>query len=95
MRSRRLLASVVVLACAAALVVAGCSSAPKSSGEEKKKRTVLHTSYDDERVGREASRSVAAEIGLLNDPAMDAYVSEIGRKLLRGEIGRASCRERV
>jgi predicted Zn-dependent protease len=83
MRCRRALASVLVLVCAAALVVAACSSAPKSSDKEKK-RTVLHTSYDDERVGREASRGVAAEIGLLNDPAMDAYVSEIGRKLLRG-----------
>ena len=83
MRCRRLLAPVLVLACAAALVLAACSSAPKSSGGEKK-RTVLHTSYDDERVGREASQGVAAQIGLLNDPAIDAYVNEIGRKLLRG-----------
>jgi len=83
MRFRSLLASVVVLACAAALVVAACASAPKSGGGEKK-RTVLRTSYDDERVGREASRGVAAEMGLLNDPALDAYVSEIGHKILRG-----------
>ena len=88
MRCRRLLASVVVLACAAALFETACSSVPKSSDGEKK-RTVLRTSYDDERAGREASRGVAAEIGLLNDPALDAYVGEIGRKLLRGVPGRS------
>jgi predicted Zn-dependent protease len=83
MRSRRLLASVSILACAAALVLASCSSSPKPS-DEKKKRTILLTEYDDARVGAEASRGVEAEIGLLGDPELDAYVGEIGRRLLRG-----------
>lgn len=83
MRLRRLLAFVSILACAAALVFAACSSSPKQSGQ-KKKRTVLLTEYDDARVGAEASRDVEAEIGLLDDPELDAYVNEIGKKLLRG-----------
>jgi predicted Zn-dependent protease len=83
MRPRRLFASVSILACAAALVFAACSSAPKSRDQEKK-RTILLTEYDDARAGAEASHAVAAEIGLLDDPELDAYVSKIGRKLLRG-----------
>jgi predicted Zn-dependent protease len=83
MRPRRLLASLSILACAAALAFAACSSSPKSSGQQKK-RTVLLTEYDDARVGAEASREVEAEVGLLGNPELDAYVSEIGRKLLRG-----------
>jgi predicted Zn-dependent protease len=42
------------------------------------------TEYDDERVGREASSDVAAEMGLLDDPDLTAYVRDIGLKLLRG-----------
>jgi predicted Zn-dependent protease len=83
MRLRRLLAIITILACAAALVFAACSSSPKSSGQ-KKKRTILLTEYDDARVGAEASRDVEAEIGILDDPDLDALVSQIGKKLLRG-----------
>jgi predicted Zn-dependent protease len=82
MHRRPHLAFVSIFACATALVVAGCSSAPKSSGQ--KKRTVLLTEHDDARVGREASRDVSAEIGIIEDASLNAYVSRIGRKLLRG-----------
>jgi predicted Zn-dependent protease len=66
-----------------ALVVGlGCASSPKEPAA--KKRTVLMTEYDDARVGRESAKDVKAEIGVLDDPALAAYVSEIGNKLLRG-----------
>ena len=81
MSCRRLLATAI--ACGLALALGACSSAPGKRGE-KPKRTVLVTAYDDARVGQEASRAVAAQIGLLEDPALDAYVNEIGRTLLRG-----------
>jgi len=80
--TRWLRASVSILACAALLGAAACASSPKSSGQ--KKRTILMTEYDDERVGREASSDVAAEMGLLDDPDLTAYVRDIGLKLLRG-----------
>jgi predicted Zn-dependent protease len=83
MRLQRLLALISILACAAALVFAACSSSPKRGGE-KKKRTVLLTEYDDARVGAEASRDVEAEIGVLDDPELEAYVNRIGKRLLRG-----------
>ena len=83
MRPRSLLTFGSILGCAAALVIAGCASAPKSSGQ-KKKRTVLLTEYDDARVGREASRDIAAEMGIIDDASLNAYVNALGRKLLRG-----------
>ncbi len=83
MRLPRPLACVWILACAATLVTAACSSSPKTPSH-RKKSTVLMTEYDDARVGREASRDVAAEMGLLEDPEINAYVRGIGRKLLRG-----------
>jgi predicted Zn-dependent protease len=76
---RRILGS--FLACAVALAGA-CSSSPKSDG--KKQRTILSTEYDDSRVGQQASEDVAAQIGVLEDAPVNAYVNEIGRKLLRG-----------
>jgi predicted Zn-dependent protease len=82
MRLRRILACLSLLACAAALVLAACSSSPKAGGG--KKQTILLTEYDDARVGEEASGAVAAQMGLLTDPELDAYVNEIGQKLLRG-----------
>ena len=60
------------------LALGGCAS----SG--KKKRTVLMTEYDDARVGEQASVDVASQMGVLDDPELNAYVTEIGRKLLRG-----------
>jgi predicted Zn-dependent protease len=82
MRYRRILACLSILACAAALVLAACSSSPKAGGQRK--RTILLTEYDDARVGEEASGAVASQMGLFEDPELDAYVSGIGHKLLRG-----------
>ena len=73
---------IVSAACALVLVAGACSSPPKKKGP--KKRTVLMTSYDDSRVGQEAAVDVSAQMGVLDDPELNAYVNEIGRKLLRG-----------
>jgi predicted Zn-dependent protease len=75
----------LVLSLAIVITVAigsGCAS----SGSKKKvrKRTVLMTSSDDVRAGAQAAVSVEADIGLLKDPNLEAYVDGIGRKLLRG-----------
>lgn len=83
MAARWLHVSLSVFLFAALLAAAACSSSPKST-DKKKKRTVLMTEYDDARLGREAARGVQAEMGLLGDPELDAYVRDIGLRLLRG-----------
>ena len=69
-----------ILVCVLALVLGACSSTPK------KKRTVLMTEYDDARVGRQASQDVAKQMGVMDDPELNAYISRIGHKLLRGRV---------
>jgi predicted Zn-dependent protease len=74
--------SAIAWLCSGALAVAlGCAGSPK---EKPGKRTVLMSEYDDARVGRESAQDVKAEIGVLEDAALAAYVDGIGRKLLRG-----------
>jgi predicted Zn-dependent protease len=47
-------------------------------------RTVLlDSAYADRDVGKEAAKGVEAQIGLLGDPKLDAYIQGIGDKLLR------------
>ena len=79
---RRIVAALSVLGWAAVLASAACSSSPKSGGRGKP--TILLTEKDDARVGKEASGAVAAQVGVYDDPKLEAYVSEIGHKLLRG-----------
>ena len=81
MAPRRITASISLLLCALVATV-GCASSPEK--QEKKKRTVLSTHYDDARVGRETSQAVAAQMGVIADDPLTAYVSGIGHKLLRG-----------
>jgi predicted Zn-dependent protease len=72
-----------VMSCAAAgIAVLGLLSEPGFA--KSKERTVLMTEHDDERVGAESAESVAAQIGLMDDPELQAYLSKIGNRLLRG-----------
>ncbi|HTF32801.1 MAG TPA: M48 family metalloprotease [Myxococcota bacterium] len=63
------------------LTLISCASAPTS---KQPQRTILLTEQDDVRAGREGAGEVAAQIGVLDNPALKAYVNGIGRKLLRG-----------
>jgi predicted Zn-dependent protease len=51
---------------------------------ERGKRDILLSETDDARVGREASKIVPAQMGLYEDPEMEAYVNKLGQRLLRG-----------
>lgn len=82
MARRRLPAFVWLLVCAVALGGAACSGSPTKKGGGK--REILSTPYDDARVGREASQAVAIQMGLSGDPRLEAYVQELGDRLLRG-----------
>ena len=91
-RARRQRPGTRATACAAAgaallagLLAMGCgklSGRGDSEGEESKRRTVLATEYDDVRVGEEAAEDVAAELGMVEDPELTAYLNEIGERLL-------------
>ena len=76
--------------CVLSLALGACSSTPN---KKEKKRTVLMTEYDDSRVGEQASVDVAAQMGVLDAPDLNAYITEIGLKLLRG-LPRRSFRRR-
>ncbi len=74
-----------VLVCLLLLIVGVSLACAGSSKKSKRpKRTILLTTADDVRAGQEAAESVEAEIGLLDDPELVAYVQGIGKKLLRG-----------
>ena len=75
----------VAIALAALLACAACAGGGSKGKDGAKKRTVLlKTEYDDAQYGEQASQQMIASVGLLDDPALNAYVNEIGRKLLRG-----------
>lgn len=69
----------------ALILSVGCaSSGSKKKASKDRKRTVLLTTSDDVRAGAEAAESVQAEIGLLDNPELEAYVDSIGKDVLRG-----------
>ena len=63
-------------------ILSSCSSGTPDS-EKPPKPVVLNTEYDDARVGQDASQQVAAEMGILRDPALTSYVRGVGMKLVR------------
>jgi predicted Zn-dependent protease len=88
-----------MLALVASLVATACASPPPKTRERtvlmseedavpdaaaRRAQAPLKTSADDARVGSDAYEQVAAEMGLLGDPKLDAYVTRIGERLLRG-----------
>lgn len=61
----------------------------EASGDEEQKeaepqrRIVLDTEYDDARVGNDQTSLIEAEMGLVRDPALNAYVRSVALRLLR------------
>jgi predicted Zn-dependent protease len=82
MSNLRITTPIASLLCVSALLLV---IGPASTSQAKsKKRTVLMNEYDDARVGRESAKSVAAQIGVMPNAELNAYVNDIGRRLLRG-----------
>ena len=72
------------LALASLLLALGAACAPSSSSPKAPARTVvLSTPEADAGAGEEASREVAAQIGVVKDARLAAWVESIGQKLLR------------
>ena len=82
MHRGRPLTRILVLVGSAAIALSSCSSAPRSGNGPR--QTILLDTTDDARVGKQASTAVAAQIGLYEDAVLEAYVDQIGQKLLRG-----------
>lgn len=59
----------------------GCAGSGKQA--EKKPEPVLRTEANDQQAGAEAAKTVAAQIGIVRDPALASYVSAIGKRLSR------------
>lgn len=57
---------------------------PEAAQAARQRQPDLVTRADDRRIGKEASVSVASQMGLLGDPALDEYVTMLGERLLRG-----------
>ncbi|GEM_PF-393773 len=60
--------------------------ADESAEEEPEpgnRRVVLDTEYDDARVGEEGTSAIEAELGLVQDEALGAYVRSVALRLLR------------
>lgn len=72
------LAPLLLLATACGLFA---RSEPPRPAAEPRRRTVLSTEWDDRRAGEEAEQQAIAELGLLQDEALQAYVQEVGDRL--------------
>jgi predicted Zn-dependent protease len=55
---------------------------PENQPQPRKRRMV--TDLDEKKAGAEGAKAVAAQVGLLKDKKLDAYVQRIGDRLLRG-----------
>ena len=72
------------IAALAVAVLAACAGASPPDDEEKPRREpVLSTDYDDERIGKEVSEEVRAEMGLVEDRELLEYVDAVGQRVAR------------
>ena len=78
LRRRAFAALAGAAACAAACAGPAPRPAPKRPVE-----VVLRSEADDRRAGQDAAKEVEAELGLVEDPELVAYVNRIGERLLR------------
>ncbi|MFP6639910.1 MAG: M48 family metalloprotease, partial [Myxococcota bacterium] len=53
-----------------------------SAIQPQRKQTVLDTDYDDKKAGAEESEYLATAMGLVEDPALNEYVTAIGKRML-------------
>lgn len=67
-----------------AFALSGCLGAgPPPAGGEKQKQVVLDTGWDDAKFGGEASKTVEAQVGVVKDEKLRAYLQSLGTKLVR------------
>ena len=58
----------------------GCTTGNKPA--TPKKNVLLTTDFDDARVGAEAAREMASQMGIVDDPELQEYIEAIGRRMI-------------
>jgi predicted Zn-dependent protease len=80
LRDRRWFRLVAGLMPALLLLVAGCSANPATG----KQQLSFYNEQEEIAMGKEADADIVGKVGLYDDPAVQAYVSDLGRKLAAG-----------
>ena len=73
----------VLIALLALSALAGVSCGGSKRQGAPQREVVLATEADDERVGEQSAMQVGGAMGFVDDPALNAYVNEIGQRLAR------------
>ena len=69
----------MVIGCLSTFLALSCGTGPS---KPPRKQTVLDTEFDDARLGAEESQNMAAAMGLVDDPVLNAYINAIGKRML-------------
>lgn len=69
----------IMIGCMGAFLALSCSSGPS---KPPRKQTILDTEFDDAKLGAEESQNMAAAMGLVDDPTLNAYINAIGKRML-------------
>lgn len=77
LRAMPSLRSVLALLLGLTSMLGGCSTNPVTGGEE----FVLMSEEREDEIGQEASAAVEAQLGIVDDPELNAYVDRIGKEL--------------
>ncbi len=73
-------AALAGLACAALTLVFGCGGGGSGGGGQK--QVLLSTEYHDEMVGDASSKAIEAQMGVVDDPELTAYIEAIGKRMI-------------
>jgi predicted Zn-dependent protease len=68
-------------ALAGAALAAACGAPARRPAPRRPPEIVLRSEADDRRAGEDAAKEVEAELGLVEDPGLVAYVNQIGQRL--------------
>ena len=80
-RAARVGALLFAGASTAALLASACAPAPPPEEGRRRAPVVLSAETDDERAGAELAREVPAQLGVLEDEALQRYVQSLGARL--------------
>jgi predicted Zn-dependent protease len=74
-------AAIALLAALAAAALAAACAPARRPAQRRPAEIVLRSESDDRRAGEDLAKEVEAELGLVEDPALVAYVNQIGQRL--------------